>query len=150
MATAAPTSSARRTPTPMATAAACNGCSARRLNTVTVKTTMARTIVIRTVATRSAAVQTVDRRAAGEGGKDLRSASAAGLQSFPLPPGRREAEMTNTSKPTEQPLESWKEIASFLHRDVRTVRRWEKSEGLPVHRHLHQSKSSVYAYASEL
>lgn len=50
----------------------------------------------------------------------------------------------------EKALESWKEIAGYLQRDVRTVRRWEKSEGLPVHRHLHQARSSVYAYASEL
>jgi Tol biopolymer transport system component len=47
-------------------------------------------------------------------------------------------------------LESWKEIASYLQRDVRTVIRWEKREGLPVRRHLHHSRSSVYAYRSEL
>ena len=47
-------------------------------------------------------------------------------------------------------LESWKEIANYLQRDVSTVMRWEKSEGLPVHRHHHLSRSSVYAYASEL
>ena len=47
-------------------------------------------------------------------------------------------------------LDSWKEIAAYLKRDVATVRRWEKREGLPVHRHLHQRLGSVYAYASEL
>lgn len=50
----------------------------------------------------------------------------------------------------EKPLESWKEIAACLKRGVRTVRRWEKSEGLPVRRHVHQARSSVYAYPSEL
>jgi Tol biopolymer transport system component len=50
----------------------------------------------------------------------------------------------------EKPLESWKEIAAYLNRDVRTVTRWEKSERLPVHRHQHQARSSVYAYPSEL
>ena len=50
----------------------------------------------------------------------------------------------------ESALESWKEIAAYLQRDVRTVTRWEKSEGLPVHRHLHRSRSSVYAYPSQL
>lgn len=50
----------------------------------------------------------------------------------------------------ESPLESWKEIAAYLRRDVRTVKRWEKSEGLPVHRHQHQARSSVYGYPSEL
>ena len=29
---------------------------------------------------------------------------------------------------------SWKEIATFLDRDIRTVWRWEKERGLPVHR----------------
>jgi Tol biopolymer transport system component len=47
-------------------------------------------------------------------------------------------------------LDSWKAIAAHLKRDVRTVRRWEKLEGLPVRRHLHQSRSSVYAYPSEI
>jgi TolB-like protein/Flp pilus assembly protein TadD len=47
-------------------------------------------------------------------------------------------------------LESWKEIAAYLGRDVTTVRRWEKGEGLPVHRHLHNKLGSVYAYTTEL
>lgn len=50
----------------------------------------------------------------------------------------------------ETPLESWKEIAAYLKRDVTTVRRWEKQQGLPVHRHLHEARSSVFAYRSEL
>jgi hypothetical protein len=33
---------------------------------------------------------------------------------------------------------------------VRTVRRWETEEGLPVHRHLHRALGSVYAYKSEI
>ena len=47
-------------------------------------------------------------------------------------------------------LDSWKEIASYLRRDVRTVQRWEKKEGLPVHRHLHDKLGSIYAYRNEL
>src|SRR5215470_2953961 len=47
-------------------------------------------------------------------------------------------------------LDSWKEIASFLRRDVRTVQRWEKKEGLPVYRHLHDKLGSIYAYRNEL
>jgi TolB-like protein/Tfp pilus assembly protein PilF len=47
-------------------------------------------------------------------------------------------------------LDSWKEIASFLRRDVRTVQRWEKKEELPVHRHQHDKLGSVHAYRSEL
>jgi Tol biopolymer transport system component len=53
-------------------------------------------------------------------------------------------------RPNEQTLDSWKAIAAYLKRDVRTVRRWEKSEGLPVRRHLHQAQSTVYAYRSEI
>jgi hypothetical protein len=32
---------------------------------------------------------------------------------------------------------SWKEIAAYLRRDVTTVQRWEKREGMPVHQHVH-------------
>ena len=47
-------------------------------------------------------------------------------------------------------LDSWKEIAAYLRRDATTVRRWEKREGLPVHRHPHDRRDSVYAYRSEI
>jgi Tol biopolymer transport system component len=47
-------------------------------------------------------------------------------------------------------LDSWKEIAGYLDRDVTTVQRWEKREGMPVHRHLHGQLGSVYALRSEL
>src|SRR6266480_8107887 len=50
----------------------------------------------------------------------------------------------------EKKLVSWKEIAAHLGREVRTVQRWEKTENLPVHRHEHQKKSTVYAFTSEL
>ncbi|HXE74888.1 MAG TPA: hypothetical protein VNN18_04520 [Candidatus Xenobia bacterium] len=47
-------------------------------------------------------------------------------------------------------LDSWKEIAAYLNRDVRTVYRWEKQEALPVHRHAHAKRGTVYAYKHEL
>lgn len=47
-------------------------------------------------------------------------------------------------------LESWKGIAAYLARDVTTVRRWEKREGLPIYRLLHSQLGSVYAYTAEL
>jgi tetratricopeptide (TPR) repeat protein len=47
-------------------------------------------------------------------------------------------------------LDSWKEIAAFLQRDVRTVQRWEKQAGLPVHRHAESRLRTAYAYRSEL
>lgn len=47
-------------------------------------------------------------------------------------------------------LDSWKEIAAYLKRHPRTVHRWEQTEDLPVHRHLHEQRPTVYAYRSEL
>ena len=52
--------------------------------------------------------------------------------------------------PRGRRLESWKEIAAYLGRDVTTVRRWERREGLPVYRILHSKLGSVYAYTTEL
>jgi Tol biopolymer transport system component len=52
--------------------------------------------------------------------------------------------------PPEDRLDSWKEIAGYLNRDVTTVQRWEKREGMPVHRHVHDRMSSVYASRAEL
>lgn len=47
-------------------------------------------------------------------------------------------------------LDSWKSIAGYLQRDVRTVQRWEKLEGLPVHRHLHDERATAYAFSGEI
>jgi len=55
-----------------------------------------------------------------------------------------------SDKVPEVSLDSWKEIASYVKRDVTTVQRWEKREGMPVHRHVHDKRGSVYAYGSEL
>jgi TolB-like protein/Tfp pilus assembly protein PilF len=45
-------------------------------------------------------------------------------------------------------LDSWKEIAAYLKREIRTVQRWEKSLGLPIRRLADQQ--GVFAYKSEL
>ncbi len=55
-----------------------------------------------------------------------------------------------SERPLEDRLDSWKEIAAYLNRDVTTVQRWEKREGMPVHRHLHDRMGSVYASRAEL
>jgi Tol biopolymer transport system component len=47
-------------------------------------------------------------------------------------------------------LDSWKEIAAYLKRDVRTVQRWEGSKGLPVHRLGEGKRVPIYAMRSEL
>jgi TolB-like protein/Flp pilus assembly protein TadD len=59
---------------------------------------------------------------------------------------------SNQGKPpaSAERLDSWKEIATYLSRGARTVQRWEREEGLPVHRLRHDQGSTVYAYKSEL
>ncbi|SRR5216683_7469167 len=52
--------------------------------------------------------------------------------------------------PRGRRLESWKEIAAYLGRDVTTARRWEKQERLPVYRLQHSKLGSIYAYTLEL
>jgi len=52
--------------------------------------------------------------------------------------------------PAEDRLESWKEIAAYMRRDVRTVQRWEQVNGLPIHRHPRAHRAIPYAYKSEL
>ncbi len=47
-------------------------------------------------------------------------------------------------------LNSWKEIANYLGRGVRTVQRWEAQLGLPVHRPAGKDHSAVLAFSSEL
>ena len=47
-------------------------------------------------------------------------------------------------------LDSWKEIAAYLKRDIRTAQRWEKLESLPVHRHQHDERGTAFAYSGEI
>ena len=50
----------------------------------------------------------------------------------------------------QKTLESWKQIAAYLDRSERTVRRWEANEGLPVHRREHEKQDTVFAYRHEI
>src|SRR6266849_1624442 len=52
--------------------------------------------------------------------------------------------------PTATRLDSWKDIAHYLNRSVRTVQRWEMLEAMPVHRHCHGTGGAVYAYKQEV
>src|SRR5260370_18087513 len=52
--------------------------------------------------------------------------------------------------PDSDRLDSWKEIAVYLGREVRTAQRWEKREGMPIHRHVHEKASSVCAFKHEI
>jgi len=47
-------------------------------------------------------------------------------------------------------LNSWKEVASYMGRGVRTVQRWERELGLPVRRPRGKSRSAVIAFRGEL
>jgi tetratricopeptide (TPR) repeat protein len=47
-------------------------------------------------------------------------------------------------------LDGWKEIAAYLGKVERTVKRWEVDRGLPTHRVPGGGRASVYAYTSEL
>jgi len=49
-----------------------------------------------------------------------------------------------------QRLSSWKEIAAFFKCDERTLRRWEKTRGLPIHRLPGEAGGKVFAYTEEL
>ena len=46
--------------------------------------------------------------------------------------------------------DSWKDIAGYLRRDVRTAIRWEKEKGLPVRRVPGGQRQAVFAYITEL
>ena len=46
-------------------------------------------------------------------------------------------------------LDSWKSIALYLGRSLRTVQRWHECNGLPVH-HFGGHKGSVFAYEEEI
>ena len=58
--------------------------------------------------------------------------------------------MAQTVTVTAARLNSWKEIAAFLGRGVRTVQRWERELQLPVHRIGSGPRSPVYALTTEL
>jgi hypothetical protein len=47
-------------------------------------------------------------------------------------------------------LNSWKEIASYLGRGIRTVQRWERDFHLPVHRPGGHERSAVIAFPDEV
>jgi len=54
------------------------------------------------------------------------------------------------STPDRVVLNSWKEIANYLDRGIRTVQRWENKLALPVHRLGPGKRNPVFAFPSEL
>jgi tetratricopeptide (TPR) repeat protein len=47
-------------------------------------------------------------------------------------------------------LDGWKEIATYLGRAERTVKRWEAQRGLPTHRIPGEGRRAVFAFSAEL
>jgi hypothetical protein len=47
-------------------------------------------------------------------------------------------------------LDSWKEIAGYVGRDVRTAIRWERERGLPVHRVPGEKRGGVFVFTGEI
>lgn len=58
--------------------------------------------------------------------------------------------LENAKFSAQRRLTTWKEIATFVGRDERTVKRWEESRGLPVRRVPGAGHASVFAYADEI
>jgi hypothetical protein len=57
---------------------------------------------------------------------------------------------TASNDPPGGRLDGWKEIAAYLDKSVRTVQRWEKELGLPIHRVGSGRGESVHALIEEL
>lgn len=62
------------------------------------------------------------------------------------------AQSPDASKPQQERsrVDSWKSIAAYLDRDVRTVERWAKERGLPVRRTPGTKGHRVFAFPDEL
>ena len=58
--------------------------------------------------------------------------------------------MDSIQNPEDRRLDSWKEVAAYFGRDERTVKRWEKERGLPIHRVPGGGRGTIFAYTSEL
>ncbi len=64
-----------------------------------------------------------------------------------------EVAMASPRKESAEPVKaliSWKQIAVFLNHSERTVKRWERERGLPVHRVPGGERGGVFAYPGEL
>src|SRR5262245_1779118 len=77
----------------------------------------------------------------------LGAVSAATMRGFTMAPDSDPAVAPSTAR---RRLDSWKEIADYLRRGLTTVQRWEREEGLPIHRHVHTTGGSVFAYPEDL
>ena len=67
-----------------------------------------------------------------------------------MSPGTPERAATPSLAAPAERLGSWKEIAAYLNREVRTAQRWERERGLPVHRVPGAKRGGVWASRAEL
>ncbi len=67
-----------------------------------------------------------------------------------MPPSHPDLPETSDRADAAPRLVGWKDIASYLGKADRTVKRWGRERGLPVHRVPGTTKTSVYAYPEEL
>jgi|SRR6185437_8902009 len=68
----------------------------------------------------------------------------------PNPGGRAILKASKQDVMNHEVLNSWKEIAAYLGRGVRTVQRWERELQLPVRRPRGKDRSAVIALKSDL
>lgn len=54
------------------------------------------------------------------------------------------------SRMNREVLQSWKEIAHYMGRGLRSVQRWERNFGLPIHRKRGENRRQVFAFTDEL
>lgn len=59
-------------------------------------------------------------------------------------------EKSSSRRGNGERLDSWKAIAEYLGRDVRSVQRWERGLGLPIHRVSGEKGGVVFAFTGEL
>jgi dipeptidyl aminopeptidase/acylaminoacyl peptidase len=69
---------------------------------------------------------------------------------FPKPDSIATVKAMQTHTTMNDRLDSWKDIASHLNRNIRTVIRWEKDKGLPVHRVPGGKRQAVFGYRHEI
>ncbi|MCU1286836.1 MAG: tolB protein [Acidobacteriales bacterium] len=62
----------------------------------------------------------------------------------------QEVFQSTTTTAAQVSLQSWKEISAYMGRGIRTLQRWEKKFGLPIHRPSHRERSAIFALRAEL
>jgi predicted DNA-binding transcriptional regulator AlpA len=65
-------------------------------------------------------------------------------------PKEAHVERADERSPEKRYLSSWKEIAKYIGLSQRTIQRWERSFGLPVHRPTGSRSGAVIAIAAEI